>query len=549
VKRIFIHKLQIVIKRNVSVSALQHLVVSFAILVLALQIALVGINSLNSGHPILGLRFEGRTVGQIGGDFHKQIDTIVSSRENKVLSIKVANETSTITRSSLGQNTDKNKVSVSLLRVGRAGNVLSMVFDQDRSALGILNLSLEQSPINRDLAKAYITTLDRKIDVSPINAYFAFDQQKAIVHPDKNGTVIDSDAAIRQLSNLDPEGSSQIILPTTYTYATVTKALLDPLLPQVQAIAKKTFTIIAGSTRVSLSPEQLVTLIVPKVFSDTKHSGQLTAQVSFDEDKLNALIDGVLKQATFEPQPTIMNGSVVVRQGKNGIEAADGNSMTSVLTALIDRQTGVAFPDTVQIQLIAVNPSIVQQMTNNVRSRTGTGLVRLTFDDGPGAYTETILDILKRYNVHATFYVIGRNVQHHPQTIQRILREGHSIGNHSFTHSDLTRLSAAGVKQELANTQSAIQQAGGANATAFRPPYGSVNQVVRQVAASMGLSVDLWSVDPRDWSQPGSGAIVQRVLSGDGPGAVILLHVLHQQTVDALPAIIEGIRAQGYTME
>lgn len=133
--------------------------------------------------------------------------------------------------------------------------------------------------------------------------------------------------------------------------------------------------------------------------------------------------------------------------------------------------------------------------------------------------------------------------------MQRINNEGHKIGNHSFSHPDLTQLSRDRVVQELASTQAAIQAACGVTPTVFRPPYGAESQTVREVAASLGLSVDLWSVDTRDWAQPGSGVITQRALAGSSPGAVILLHVLHQQTVAALPSIIQGIRAQGFTLE
>ncbi len=122
---------------------------------------------------------------------------------------------------------------------------------------------------------------------------------------------------------------------------------------------------------------------------------------------------------------------------------------------------------------------------NDPIHRTGTGLIRLTFDDGPGAYTEQVLNILKRYNVHATFYLVGRNIGGHESTLQRIHNEGHALGNHSYTHPDLTRLPRDRVLQEIASTQAAIQQASGINPTAFRPPYGAQNQTVREVQPSL----------------------------------------------------------------
>ncbi|EDK72500.1 polysaccharide deacetylase, partial [candidate division TM7 genomosp. GTL1] len=276
------------------------------------------------------------------------------------------------------------------------------------------------------------------------------------------------------------------------------------------------------------------------------------AKVSFHEAKLKAILDKLLKQTTVAPTPTIVNNGVVIQQGENGWQAKDSHSLAYILKALIRRQTNVSIPGEVKIPLVAVSPSVIDQAPSISApapvTQMGTGGVHLTFDDGPGAHTEQVLDVLSRYNVHATFYVIGRNVQRYPGTMQRIKNEGHTIGNHTFTHADLTVLSEAGVRQELASTQAAIEQACGVTPSAFRPPYGAENGIVRSIAASMGMSVDLWSVDPNDWAAPGSSEITQRVLATTRPGAVVLLHVLNQQTVDALPSIIEGIRAQGYTL-
>jgi peptidoglycan/xylan/chitin deacetylase (PgdA/CDA1 family) len=298
-----------------------------------------------------------------------------------------------------------------------------------------------------------------------------------------------------------------------------------------------------------MTPAELVALVIPRVVSDAKNPKKTTIQLVFDESKISAAIDSVVKQAVVDAKPTIMNGSIVIQEGKSGVRLKDNNTTQYVLAALEQRQKGSSQPDTVQIPLVAVEPRVIQQAISDPRLRTGTGNIRLTFDDGPGAYTEQVLNILSRYNVHATFYLIGRNVTQNPGTVQRIVNEGHRVGNHSFSHPNLTYLSRAGVVQELRSTQEAIRSASGVTPTAFRPPQGAVNHTVREVAASMGLSIDLWSVDPQDWTQPGAGVITQRVLSHEGPGSVVLLHSLYRQTVDALPGIIEGIRAQGYTLE
>ncbi|MDN5274985.1 MAG: Polysaccharide deacetylase [Candidatus Saccharibacteria bacterium] len=512
------------------------------------QITLLSINSIRNQEPILGLRLENQTISKLYGNNSEQVRALILAYETKNFTVKTADKTHVANLRQLGVKTDIEQLKMRLLSVGRSKNELSILTDQDLALIGRRTVFIGQPNFNNGLAKAYVATLDASVDIAPIDALFAYENQKTVIHPDHLGRVIDVNAAVETLHHVNPTLNTQVILPIKHPLATITASLLTPLLSQVQAIAQKPLTIEAGSGKTTLSSEQLVNLVVPKVVPDIKDAHKMVAQVSFDEAKLNAIVDGVVKQVVVAPTPTIMNGRQVIQQGKSGLQVEDTHTLEHVLTALIQRQTGVATPDVAQIPLVAVNPPVVQQFVASPQTHTGTGLIRLTFDDGPGAHTEQVLDILSKYNVHATFYAIGRNVQRYPATMQRIVREGHQIGNHSFSHTDLANLSRVGVVQELVSTQQAIQAACGVTPTAFRPPYGSLNQTVREVASSMGMSTDLWSVDPRDWAQPGSSVITQRVLGADRAGAVVILHVLYQQTVDALPAIIEGIRAQGYSL-
>ena len=519
------------------------------VLLVALQIAAFTVNYVRQDQPILGLRLEGQVIGWPNSDFRKQTDVIVHEYENKTVSVKAADITSSVTLRQFGVDVNEDQLHEQIIASGRTGNILARLSDQGASLFTGQNLSIYPSGLNSEIVEAYITSLDQKIDVAPTNAYFVYQDHKATVHPDAPGRIIHTEAAIALLSRANPLRTPEIMLPIKQTTATVTTAMLEPLLPQVQAIAQKPLTITAGSSQAVLTPEQLVGLVVPKIIADPSHPDKMIAQITFDESKLLAIVDEVIKQAVVAPKPTIMNGRTVLRQGQNGIQTEDSHSLTHVLKVLIQRQTGAASPDIAQIPLVEVSPPVVQQAANTARNRTGTGFVRLTFDDGPGGYTGQVLDVLDRYNVHASFYVIGRNVAGYTGQMQRIANEGHAICNHSFNHPDLARMSWAGVQQELSATQTAVQQAAGVTPTCFRPPYGSHNSTVRQVAASLGMSVDMWSVDPRDWARPGSSVITQRVLNNLGSGSVILLHSLSQQTVDALPGIIEGIRAQGYTLE
>ena len=174
--------------------------------------------------------------------------------------------------------------------------------------------------------------------------------------------------------------------------------------------------------------------------------------------------------------------------------------------------------------------------------------VALTFDDGPHPQnTPRLLDILRARNVKATFYVIGRSVDLYPQVLRRTVAEGHEIGNHSHTHRLLSKLSDSEVRNEMARCRDAVARAAGVRMRTMRPPYGGLLQRQRElVHAEFGYPTILWSVDPLDWKRPGPGVVSSRILSGTNAGSIILAHDLHAQTVDAMPATIDGLLRRGF---
>jgi peptidoglycan/xylan/chitin deacetylase (PgdA/CDA1 family) len=179
-----------------------------------------------------------------------------------------------------------------------------------------------------------------------------------------------------------------------------------------------------------------------------------------------------------------------------------------------------------------------------------TKYVVLTFDDGPDvAYTPKVLQILAQYDAKATFFEVGQNVRKHPELTKRIHEAGHSVQNHTWTHADLRPLSAAAFRQEVMSTDIAIRAQIGSTPACLRPPYGGVNATVRQRAKALGKDLVVWTVDSRDWTKPGTTAIVQRVLKNVHSGSVILMHDgggNRAQTVAALPTILKTLKAQGY---
>ncbi len=173
--------------------------------------------------------------------------------------------------------------------------------------------------------------------------------------------------------------------------------------------------------------------------------------------------------------------------------------------------------------------------------------IALTFDDGGAGPWQSILNTFKRYGMHGTFFPLGPYVAASPSLARRTLAEGHAIGSHGWTHTDMTRQSFAQVVSELRRSEAPWWSSAQATPVQyFRPPYGSYNGTTLAAARSTGFSrVMLWDVDPRDWSGPGSGSIASHVLSHVHSGAIVCMH-LTPQTAAALPTILAGLKVRGY---
>jgi peptidoglycan-N-acetylglucosamine deacetylase len=174
--------------------------------------------------------------------------------------------------------------------------------------------------------------------------------------------------------------------------------------------------------------------------------------------------------------------------------------------------------------------------------------VAIGFDDGPAADTPAFLSMLERSNATATFFMIGRQLSPgFSEMLRRELRDGDALGDHTYSHPDLVH--ARGVRAQLSEPLGAIRALTGYTPCVFRPPYGAYDPSVVAVAHSLGLATVLWNVDPTDWAQPGSGAIVRRVLEQVGPGSIVISHDgggSRGQTLAAYPAIIAALRSRGY---
>ena len=180
-------------------------------------------------------------------------------------------------------------------------------------------------------------------------------------------------------------------------------------------------------------------------------------------------------------------------------------------------------------------------------STTGNKVIALTFDDGPGPYTAHLLDVLDQYGAKATFFLIGSKVSSQANVVRSIHARGHQLGNHSWSHPELPKLPVDQIAGEIDRTNEAIRQATGVTPAILRPPYGAVNGAVLEQLRLRGMSSILWSVDTRDWADRNSEIVCSRAVAGARPGAIILMHDIHQTSVGAVPCILSALKQQGYS--
>ena len=180
-------------------------------------------------------------------------------------------------------------------------------------------------------------------------------------------------------------------------------------------------------------------------------------------------------------------------------------------------------------------------------ANSGGKVIALTFDDGPGPYTAQLLDILDQHGAKATFFLIGSKVSSQANVVRSIHARGHQLGNHSWSHPELPKLPIDQIAGEIDRTNEAIRQATGVKPSILRPPYGAVNGIVLEQIRARGMSSILWSVDTRDWADRNSQIVCSRAVAGAHPGAIILMHDIHQTSVGAVPCILSALKQQGYS--
>ena len=208
-------------------------------------------------------------------------------------------------------------------------------------------------------------------------------------------------------------------------------------------------------------------------------------------------------------------------------------------------------PLSISLNLSMINPLLSEEFqiqmvdeTDTTPLQTEKKLVALTFDDGPHPdVTPLIVSLLEKYNAKATFFMLGNRVQYYPEIARQVYESGHEVGNHTWNHPVLTKLTEAQILQEYSMTEQAIIQAIGAPSTIFRPPYGATNDLVKSVIPSPQFN---WTVDTEDWKHRSANKLLPIVQQAIHPNAVILMHDIHLSTAHGLEAVLQYLQREGY---
>ena len=176
--------------------------------------------------------------------------------------------------------------------------------------------------------------------------------------------------------------------------------------------------------------------------------------------------------------------------------------------------------------------------------------IALTFDDGPHPYrTDEVLNLLEKYRIKATFFVVGENVSYYPKPFKRAIELGHEIGNHTYHHKTLSKTCGETVLEEIRKTDEIIFNTAGIHPKLFRPPEGAYGEYALKAAQSMDLRMILWTVDTRDWERPPTQTIVDNVMKNVKGGSILLFHdYMHKNahTLEALEIIIPKLLEKGF---
>lgn len=510
------------------------------VLVIVVGGAALAVNAVAVDKPIVGARIGDAGPVQSFFETDQATDALIAEREAAAFLLVADDVESRSSWLELQVGYDRDETAEAVRAYGRSGSRIKDLSTQIGALVGLGKVPLPAPHPTNSTLDDELTQIANEITQAPVDAYLTLDDgaDQVRIEEEVAGVELDEPGAREAilLAIPDPESETLIELPVTALPAGRTADQLADAREQAQTVVGSGLAVAVNDAHIDLSRQSILAAL------DFEDEPAGTTAFNVNPTAFSEPIAELVAAVSVEPKNRVLHGDRVVEPGVAGRTVDVADLHVQIAEALQDRASGKRVAE-ISVPAVVIEPTVVVERPT---ASGGRGLVYLTFDDGPGAYTNEILSVLKKGSASATFYVLGQRVQHNPESARRIVAEGHRIANHSMDHPDLTTLSKADLRWQIGETQRVIREVTGATSTGFRPPYGAANDTVRSVVAEYGLSFDLWEIDPKDWMRPGPDVITERILSQLSPGAVILLHVQHPGTLEALPGIIDDIRDAGY---
>lgn len=370
------------------------------------------------------------------------------------------------------------------------------------------------------------------LQVEPQDALFYLDQGIKI-KPDEAGTRFSAPLTCEGLSKQLASNLPSVNIKLEPVPANITAGDLNPQLQAVQSMVGKPLTLKSGGYQLDLTPEQLLAML-----AITKtNSG---AQISWSQTKLDELVNNIsTKVNTYDKDPVLGACQYLISGGGNWLNK---NATKQIFQNLLTNNSR-----SYNLQVDYYKPNVATRKPVTPGNR---GTVYLTFDDGL-LYGNQIMNYAACYQVKVTFFEIGSRVGVDAAGLKRAINEGHAVQSHGYEHAayDYGTRTYDWQLQDISHSISAIMGVTGVRPTYFRPPGGNRSANTYTAAAANGVKLILWGASSTDTAGIGSSTICSRVLAAVFPGASVLMHSSKQTTAGAVPCIIEGLAARGYSMQ
>lgn len=511
----------------------------FSFLVMAAMIflaedAILIRNALAKDKPILGLTVAGTVVSGKDTAHLKAFLRSTTGAGHETLKLTYDGGVLIIDQRDVGAKLDLSDTVARLLRVGRDKNLIHNIITQNLSALRNEHIALSAVLDKQSLLSVLSSiALQANRESVPPMPDFTHDLSRTI--PPKDGVKIDTDALARLIGDhiFNPP-AYPLPIPVIATRSAHDIAELDSIRSEVPRLVHESIKIKSAGQIFTLTTEDLLSLLTVVERPNPKDPQKTILALRIDDTLLNKKLGEFGR--TVED---ITHAEFDDHDARIAIYA----QFYSATRRIADIPTGGEIRSS---QALKENGRLAQAET---ATDAGGKFVYLTFDDGPNnIYHPLVLNILKKYKVKATFFLVGQNSTRFDKITERTVAEGHIIGDHSLTHAFLPKLSADEILNEIKTAKDLLKPFNSdKDVILFRPPYGGVNKTVKQDAKDLHLKLVLWDVDPRDWSEPATDELVNRVVTHVHDGSDILLHSNHLATVRALPKIIEDLMARGYS--